>query len=65
MSDGHFNNTFLPRTDYQSGMRVGMVRMKSLAEQAFEQTLAEILTLTKEQRQQAQETFRHKLSQHN
>jgi len=39
VSDGHFNRSILPKTDYQSGLRAGRAGMKQISIAAFLHTL--------------------------
>ena len=41
MSDGNFNRSLLPHTDFQSGVRTG-ARMRARALEAFAQALDEV-----------------------
>ena len=41
MSDGHFNRSLLPRTDYQSGVRAGRAAAQRLAEEVLARLLAQ------------------------
>ena len=42
MSDGNFNRSLLPHTDFQSGVRTGGARMRARALEAFAQALDEV-----------------------
>jgi hypothetical protein len=58
MSDGKFNRTLLPRTDFQSGVRVGKAAARSQAEEAFKLTLQEVFpSATAEQKENARKLF--------
>jgi hypothetical protein len=62
MSDGNFNRSLLPRTDYQSGVRAGRARERQHALDAFTGTLTSAFpTATDEEKARALQMFRHAL----
>ena len=62
MSDGHFNRSLLPKTDFQSGIKVGHLRACRSAEAAFETVLAEVFpSVTEQQKSQARTRFHEEM----
>ena len=63
MSDGNFNRSLLPHTDFQSGVRVGRMAMKTQAEEAFREVMDEMpLETSDEVIEKAFQLFRIKLN---
>lgn len=50
MSDGNFNRALLPKNELSAGIRVGKAQMRTKAEQAFTETLAQCLPELSESR---------------
>ncbi len=64
MSDGNYNRNLLPYNNYQSGVRAGEARMRTLALNAFEKILeTHGLNKNKEEKQQLLTEFRSILTQ--
>ena len=64
MSDGNFNRQLLPKTDLSTGLRAGKAQMRTKAEQAFKEILAEYFSdITPPQRDAILKAFMDKLRQ--
>ena len=64
MSDGNFNRQLLPKTDLSTGLRAGKAQMRTKAEQALKEILAEYFPdITPTQRDAILKAFMDKLRQ--
>lgn len=64
MSDGHFNRSLLPRTDYQSGYRAGQAAMRRQAEAVFRHVMqTEFPHLSTEEQEAVCRAFKEGLNQ--
>ncbi len=62
MSDGNYNRNLLPYNNYQSGVRAGEARMRTLALKTFEDFLhTQNISDSDEERQQLMADFKKKL----
>lgn len=61
MSDGHFNRTFLPKTDYRSAFKAGKAAARKTGEQALYETLEE-LDISPEVKNSILKHYRQKIS---
>lgn len=63
MSDGHFNRSLLPHTDYKSGVRAGRAGALRQAEEAFRKAIVSAFPMaTEAEKAQALKQFRAELS---
>lgn len=64
MSDGHFNRSLLPRTDYQSGYRAGQAAARRQAEAVFRHVVqTEFFHLSPEEQETVCRAFKEGLYQ--
>ncbi len=64
MSDGHFNRSLLPRTDYQSGYRAGQAASRRQAEAVFRHVVqTELSHLSPEEQEAVCRSFKEGLYQ--
>jgi len=58
MSDGHFNRSLLPHTEFRNGFRTAQTRTRIIAQEAFKEWLSQYdESLTEEQIQEELEKF--------